>query len=36
MTQRLKRFAAWTWRNLRMSAHNRRRRQRLLRLYAIA
>ena len=36
MARWLKRTAAWAWRNLRMSATNRRRRQRLLRLYSAA
>ena len=36
MVRWLKRTAAWAWRNARMSSANRRRRQRLLRLYAAA
>ena len=36
MTRWVKRTAAWTWRNLRMSARSRRRRQLLMRLYSAA
>lgn len=36
MERWLKRTTAWAWRNLRMSAANRRRRQFLLRLYSAA